>query len=305
MSILKLKSIKHFFILFTFIIFSCSENNVNEEISSQESSYVIVNNIKAKTGIIDNSAPYATKKNGVFSIIFSCGVNSLKHYFDVQITEEGKVVFIKDHSISASYYNRDYYNYRYYPDNFVNVLEFSFNNELKTFKLKLKANLYIDSSNLQSENIDTEMYLLGSYEIKPNTENFLLSDRLDYCSAKFNTNIWTAMKQYENGSFTNYDPYKIKVIFNSSTPVGIYSFTNIENSNCIKFYKFNVLTFQYDEFNVSGNVNMYYKEFHGMSPGLTTYSFFGTFNLTATNPNNPNEVINVTDGKFRTLNPYQ
>lgn len=148
------------------------------------------------------------------------------------------------------------------------------------------------------------MNLIGNYEILQDNENYLLNDRLDFCRAKFNNFDWIARMQYENGSFTSYDPYKIKVIFNSSTPIGNYSFTSLDNISCIKFYKFNTFTFQYDEFNVSGNVNLFYKEFHGMTPPLSTYSFFGTFNFTAINPNNQSEVISVTAGKFRSLNPY-
>lgn len=302
-----IKIYRKFFLLLLLLTFSCSESSTDEAVSSPETSYLIVNGIKANVGIIGSTEsipPFAFKKNGVFNISFGVGVNTLKHYFNIQITEDGKVFWISDYTDTDGIFQRNYYNYRPYPDYFADVLDFSFDNQQKTFKLNLKANLYFDGTNLQSESINTEMHLIGNYEVQQDTENFLLNDRLDYCNAKLNNVSWIAKKQYQNGSFTNYDPYKIKVIFNSSTPTGNYPFTNLDNINCMKFYKFNVVTFQYDEFNVSGNVNLFYKEFHGSSLGLSTYSFFGTFNLTATNPNDSNEVISVTDGKFRTLNPY-
>lgn len=297
-----------FFLLF---LFSCSESNSVDEVVINDSSYVIVNGIKSKLGIVgvtENAPPYGVKKNGVFMISFSAGVNSLKHYFSIRITEEGKVISVSDYTDTASYYTRTYNNYRHFPDYFVDVLDFSFDSQQKTFKLNLKSNLYIDATNMQSESINTEMHLIGNYEVQPDDENYLLKNlsptRLDYFNAKFNGTKWVAYNEFQDGSFTSYDPYKIVVKFNSSTPIGNYPFTNLEVINCIKFYKFNVVTFQFEEFNVSGNVNLYYKEFHGSSFGLSTYSFFGNFNLSASNPNNMNEVISVTDGKFRTLNPY-
>ncbi len=298
---------RKFLVLFVFIFFSCTDSgsgSSDENPNTIEDSYVIVNGIKAYTGILYNAPPYVTKKNGVFNIGFSVGVNSLKHYFSLQITEQGNIIYISDFTDTVSYYNRTYYNFRNYPDFFSEVLMFNYDEQRKTFNLELKANLYLDSNNIDSENINVEFNLNGNYEDQPDTDDYLLSNRLDYCSAKFNNVDWTAMMQYENGSFTNYGPYKIKVIFNSSTPVANYTFTQTDNVNCIKFYKFNIQTFQYDEFNVLGNVNLYYKEFHGMSPNLLTYSFFGTFNITAVNPIDSSEVISITDGKFRTLNPY-
>lgn len=312
MKTIMIKIYKKFFLLLLLFTFSCSESNSDNVVDTpNETSYIIVNDIKANVGIdgvTESIPPFAFKKNGVFSINFSVGVNSLKHGFNIQITEEGKVISVGDYTETVSYFIRRYYNYRNFPDYFVDVLDFSFDNQQKTFKLKLKANLYVDATSMQSEYITTEMHLIGNYEVQPDDENYLLKNlspaRLDYFNAKFNGTKWVAYNQFQDGSFTSYDPYKIVVKFNSSTPTGNYLFTNLDTINCIKFYKFNVVTFQYDEFNVSGNVNLFYKEFHGTTSGLSTYSFFGTFNMTATNPNDSSEVISVTDGKFRTLNPY-
>lgn len=308
----KIKIFRKVLFLFLFFTFSCSESNSDEAVVTPvETSYVIVNGIKTNLGIVgisENDPPFANKKNGVFTVFFSCGVNSMNHHFYVKITEEGKVISAGDYTDNDGLYQGIYNSYRFYPDYFVDVLDFSYNEQQKTFKLNLKANLYLESINMLSEHINTEMHLIGNYEVQPDDENYLLKDlspnRLDYFNAKFNGTKWVAYNQFQNGSFTSYDPYKIVVKFNSSTPTANYPFNNLDTMNCMKFYKFNTVTFQYDEFNVSGNVNMFYKEFHGSSSGLSTYSFFGTFNLTATNPNDSSEVISVTDGKFRTLNPY-
>lgn len=308
---LKLKLYRTFCLFALLLTFSCSESNSDDKVVTTDSSYVIVNGIKSKLGIVgisENDPPFANKKNGIFTVYFSCGVNTMNHHFYVQITEAGKVISAGDYTDNDGLYQGRYYNYRFYPDYFVDVLDFSFNEQQKTFKLNLKSNLYLEATNMQSEYINTEMHLIGNYEVQPDDENYLLKDlsnnRLDYFNAKFNGTKWVAYNQFQDGSFTSYDPYKIVVKFNSSTPTANYLFTNSDTINCMKFYKFNTVTFQYEEFNVSGNVNLFYKEFHGTSSGISTYSFFGTFNLTATNPNDSSEVISVTDGKFRTLNPY-
>jgi len=70
--------------------------------------------------------------------------------------------------------------------------------------------------------------------------------------------------------------------------------------NYITFSKFNTTTLTYDNYSVNGTLNNEYKEFHGMK----LYSYFGSFNFTATNVNNPADVVQVTDGKFRYSQNY-
>jgi hypothetical protein len=56
----------------------------------------------------------------------------------------------------------------------------------------------------------------------------------------------------------------------------------------------------YDYYIISGQVGYTYREYHG----YTYYSFIGTFSFTATNPNNPTDIIQVTNGVFRSYQQF-
>ena len=110
---------KTILIIFLILNLSCSQSNSDDELETEteEISYLIVNDIRTNIGIDEITTgypPVANKKNGVFTIFFSSGVNSLHHYFSIQITEEGKVISVRDYTETVSYFTRSYYNYKFF-----------------------------------------------------------------------------------------------------------------------------------------------------------------------------------------------
>lgn len=129
---------------------------------------------------------------------------------------------------------------------------------------------------------------------------FLYTGAPIYCTADFNGIPWRARQRKPTGEFIATDPYKMYIYFKQGTAVGSYPFTNSSTDAYIKFYKWNTATLQYDEYTTSGTMAYTYKEAHGMN----RFSYIGTCDFTAVNPNNATDVIHVTSGSFRTYLQY-
>lgn len=299
------------FLFVTFFLNSCSNSTIQDEeelpINTDQKTYIKVNNIYHDMNY--HHVFNIIKSGDVFYIYGEFGVPNSINYIRIAFTNEGKIFNFK-YTISSYQGFMDYYCYRNYPSNFFNVDIVNLDLDSNKIKVRLRGFLYDQADNLNSfERIEVDMFFNETFTVSNPPQNFLTNIRhvnctgqhcFNYCNAKINNRLWTARHDYSNGVFTSEDPYKIEIKFTPNTSTGIYDFNNSATVNCIKFYKFNVNTLNFDEFQVSGVLDLNYKEFHG---GISN-SFFGNFQLTATNPNNPNEVIQITDGKYRSFNPY-
>ena len=75
-----------------------------------------------------------------------------------------------------------------------------------------------------------------------------------------------------------------------NTLLGTYSFTPTTLINKIKLSKYDLTTSTYINYNCAGTVQVLL---------LPPLCFDGIYNFTAVNPNDPNDVIQVENGKFR------
>ncbi|MFT3795036.1 hypothetical protein [Flavobacterium sp.] len=137
------------------------------------------------------------------------------------------------------------------------------------------------------------------YSQSEGNSEFSLNGVPQYCNAKFNTVDWKAWTEPQNSIFTSTDAYRIETHFAVTTTPGSYAI-NESSGNYVRFSKFNTATLTYDYYNVTGTIAHSYREFHGAA----SYSYIGTFNFTAVNPNNPSDVIQVTDGTFRSYQKF-
>jgi len=90
---------------------------------------------------------------------------------------------------------------------------------------------------------------------------------------------------------------------NSST-IGTFNFTPSTATNMIQLAKFDTTTKQFVNYNCSGTLHILQKEYPFYGQGNNTFILKGTYTVTASNPNNSNEVIQVTDGDFKLLYTY-
>ena len=223
-------------------------------------------------------------------------LNTLKIYFD----KNGGTISAQQMSTGTSG-NFEYDNYENFPSNYFNINIVSLDETNKKIKLNFTGKLYLNKLNLNSEAIDMSGDLTIDYSIGENANYGITLNGIEqYCSAKFNNNPWKARSENYDSQFTAPDAYKIETHFASNALPGSYNFTPSSTDNYIRFSKFNAVTLTYDYYNVTGVIEHSYREFHG----LTQYSFIGTFNFTAVNPNDSTDVIQVTDGSFRSYQQY-
>ncbi len=197
-----------------------------------------------------------------------------------------------------------YNNYKYFPEHYFDLDIISLDEATGKIKLSFSGIFYLDNKNQDSERLEASgeglfLYDLGDEELYSGLK---YGDFEIFCSANIGQMPWNANNReaITNGApaiFTNYDPYKIEMFFApNNNPTATYNVTPSDTENYIRFSKFNTATLQYDEYNVNGQLAYHYKEWHG----ATDYTYFGTFNFTATNQNNPADIIQVTDGKYIT-----
>lgn len=87
------------------------------------------------------------------------------------------------------------------------------------------------------------------------------------------------------------DVYKIAIHYQpNNTQVGTYNFTSTDATNKVTLSKFNPSSLTYTDYICTGTLNI----------NLKVESIFGgTYQFTAVNPNNPSDIIQVTDGNFK------
>lgn len=193
-----------------------------------------------------------------------------------------------------------YSNYIYYPAHYFTFNVISRDEVNKRIKISFSGRIYVDKTNLNSESNE----ISGEFETSYGTDftgDFNLGSSVpQYCNAKFNGTPWYAKFEGYYSIFTAEDAYKIVTHFDINAAPGSYNVTPGSTTNYIRFLKFNTTTLTYDNYDVTGVLAHSYREFHGANQ----YSYIGTFSFTAVNPNNPSDVIQVTDGTFRSYQQF-
>ena len=203
-------------------------------------------------------------------------------------------------------FNITYRNYKNFPSNYFKVSDFNFDEVKSKVHFKFEGKLYFENDNFNSESINLSGEIKSDYVTETSTTpNFILlpteASLLDQnCSAMINGNLWDAKIENPYSTFTSYDAYKFEIIFDINAAAGDFQITPASVTNYVKFSKFNITTLTFDDYIVNGLLKLDYRENHG----ATKNSFKGTFDFTATNPNDPTDILQVTDGKFTSYKQY-
>ncbi len=217
-------------------------------------------------------------------------------------TAQGKFVSGRMNFSSYNFGNPIYTNFIHFPSNYFQVDTFILDEVNHKVKMNFTGNLYYNNQSLTSEakNIHAEIDMEYSDNPLGSSPPLAINNVEQYCRANFNANPWEARYEYSYSSFTNEDEYKVEIKFANSPTPGSYAFDPLSTTNYVRLSKFNPVTLVYDYYNTSGEVGYTYREFHGTN----RYSFIGTFSFTAVNPTNPTDIIQVTNGEFRSYQQF-
>ena len=251
-----------------------------------------------------------TKGADYFTINAICGHtgNNPWSFANLTMTFDltGKLISASQRSQSNNGFGVFYYDYfKHFPSNYFNINIISIDETLKRVKLEFSGNLYqvyafgIEPS-LDSERSAVSGQLDMQYNDQPDSVYTIPNTVPQYCTAKLNGENWRAYYEHQLSVFTSTDPYKIETHFSASTPIGSYTFNDSSTDNYVRFSKFNTTTLTYDTYSAQGTISYSYKEYHGAN----SYSFIGTFSFTAVNLTNPSDIIQVTDGSFRSRQSF-
>jgi hypothetical protein len=294
------------FIALTFVFSGCSSDNdsVIENPTPQESDYFRMNVSGAdiQFGLDGTSNAGLNRAEDVFEIQARYGIGISETDFTFRFDKSGHAIDVTLKSNDTEYaISVDYGNYTNFRQNYFDVQIVSLDEVQKRLKASFSGRVYMNRLDFNSE----FMEISGTFELPYG--DFLPSPGITYsslplkCYAKINGSDWNATHQSTPESnapaiFTSFDPYRIDVFIKvNNSATAEYNITPESQDNYIRFYKFNTVTLLYDEYDVTGTMDYHLKEFYG---GGNRYRYFGSFNFTAINPQNPADIIQITDGDF-------
>lgn len=217
-------------------------------------------------------------------------------------TSDGKLLYANLNFSSIEFQNPGFYNFIEYPSYFCQVDNFEIDQINKEVKIKFTVHLFSDKSNINSYSREIKADIKMPYEEMPQSvgPDLTYGGVEQYCKADINGQPWMALFERTYSIFTNEGPYRIETHFANMPAPGNFTFDSSSTDNYVRFAKFNTTTMTYDYYTVNGQVGYTYREFHGS----TNYSFIGTYSFTAVNPLNPADVIQVTNGTFRSYQHF-
>lgn len=188
-----------------------------------------------------------------------------------------------------TYHNFQHYNSHYFTFNLISVDETA-----RRVKVSFSGNLYLDDEDLSS----TTKMVSGTFDLPYITQTPTLAGLGLNC--KIAGADWYETEFWDNGwgnvdrKFISDDDKQIIMSFaGEDIAPGTYTFTT-SSANKIQLAKYNTTTNTYNVYNTSGTLTI----------SSNTDGFIriveGTFSFTATNSLNSSDVIQVTNGSFKT-----
>lgn len=296
------------FIIGIFISSCTSSNNElpNNDSNNPDRSSIIIDGVDfgLPSSQNQNYRFVVSKKADIISLSVTNGdLNNTDSMLNMGLnfTKNGKFLSGTLFFNSYNFFNPRYFNFIDFPSNFFNCTLLQLDEVNNRIKLNFDGKLYQNKNLITSDS----RQISGQLNL-PYTNNGTQADPLvyngieQYCTANINSSSWFARFENSYSAFTDEGPYKIETHFVNSPTPGNYNFNTSSTSNYLRFSKYNPITMAYDYYNVNGQVGYTYREYHG----YTNYSFIGTFSFTATNPNNPADIIQVTNGVFRSYQQF-
>lgn len=267
--------------IFLVTIVSCSSDGGNG--SSTNSATLSING-----NDVSVSNPIAQRGDDTFVIVADLPNDEL---IQLEFNKQGNLA-------EVSYWEEFdvFTNFKYFKSNYFNFTLVSLNESSRRVKVSFSGTIYADDTDMSTESRTVS----GTFDLPYIVTTPQISGLGLNC--KIAGDNWYETQFWDNGfgsmdrKFINDDNNMIIMQFADENPAtGTYNFTNSSNDK-IKLAKFNTTTLSYVEYNTSGTVTIS----SNTQPIFGIRVIEGTFSFTATNPSNSSEVIQVTNGRFKT-----
>ncbi len=167
-------------------------------------------------------------------------------------------------------------------------------------KGNFSGQLFADNEDSTSESVEVS----GNFDVSYQVVTPMISGLRDY--AKIGGQDWYATSGYTTGGAggnavyieheLSDNEYKIMITYDeAATAVGTYNFTSSATVNNVQLAKYDTATNTYTVYNTTGTLTI-----SEITPGMFGI-LAGTYSFTASNPANPSDVIQVTDGTFKMI----
>ncbi|RXR24657.1 hypothetical protein [Flavobacterium stagni] len=275
-------------LLVTFLLFSCS-NSENSSSSGQSQNVVtFTSNSVAKTV----TSFQARKSENTIAIT---AVTSDGYGLEINFNKFGDLNKVSTYNLMGSESNTSHINFtsHYFTFNMTSIDESN-----KIVKGDFTGRLYENENDLSSPYVTVSGNFDVVYtEVTPTVPNL-------ECYAKIAGQDWYSTKGYQNNGFgmddfimqnLSDDDVLIGMGFNSTNNgPGVYNFTPSSTTNFVHFSKFNTTTLEYDLYNCTGTMTVVSK-----TPAIVGYIIDVNYSLTAVNPANSSQSIQITNGHYK------
>jgi hypothetical protein len=285
------------------IVFGCSSDDepINQEPEPE---------VEETLSISINDAPKQTfggtttgRSCTLVENMFTLGVQS---NWNLTFDKNGNLGYFKiTLSDNPGNHPRTYYSHTDFSGNYFSFNLISIDEQKQRIKGTFGGYVYYNAFDLNSES----KFVRGDFDIKYINLTSAVKGLMN--EAKINGVPWSRSNKYITGNNSSVvqhdvsdDDYKIMVKYERYTIVpGAYNFTPTSQSNMIQLSRYNVLTNSYIDYNCTGVMNVTQREsLAGVQGG---FIMSANYNFAAVNPFDPNDVIQVTDGKVKLIWQYQ
>lgn len=293
-----MNTFKIFFPFIFFIIISCSSNDEvqNQTQVEPNSAKVLINGIENEFNYFANKKFY--KVEDEFYII-----DDLQIYKLISFNKNGDFGSFRweyyDH-VTGTF--KWFYSYRPFSSNFFKLNIEEIDEVNKKIKINFNGEMYGDPNSLQSEGKYVSGRIVADYiEVIPSVfglKNTAKINGLDWIrtnSVQVNSGVTGYVDRCIQNEYNNKE-YRIKIYYEVGTTVaGTYNFTPTDVINKVEISKYDLITNSYKDYNCTGQLKILY-----------TYDrqINGEYSFTGVNPNNPSDIVTVTNGEFKIISLY-
>ena len=189
-----------------------------------------------------------------------------------------------------------YTNFQYYKAHYFNFNLISVNESTHKVKVSFSGTLYNDETDLNSDSVVVNgSFDLPYIEHTPTIAGLGLNCKIagsDWIETDFWDNGWNNV---DRKYLSDDDKMIIMRLEDEYIAPGTYNFTTA-SVNKIQLAKYSTTTNEYTEYNASGTLTIT----SNSEPIIGFRIIEGTYSFTATNPSNPSDQIQVTNGTFKT-----
>ncbi|MEY2692807.1 MAG: hypothetical protein RIT03_1197 [Bacteroidota bacterium] len=303
-----MKDMKKYKVLLVFVclqlVLGCSSDSVSPTPDPVDETPV---NKTSTISYFVNGLPFFTQNNGVTSFRTENTFVINKNYgIEFSFDKQGQFGYLKiDLNTGTATATSRFQSATGFSSHYFDFVISSMDEVRHRVKGSFAGYLYADPLNLSSE----KKFVSGEFDVYyydaiPNYSGLKNSCKINGADwVKSNTYV-TKGDAAHIANITQHDTndqeYKLMVNYNIfSINLGTFDFTPTTEINRVQLAKFDVTTGQYVLYNCTGSMNIVQKEYPYYGNG--DFLLKGTYSFTAVNPNNPAEVIQVTDGYFKLL----